>query len=367
MTDGPRRPLRVTQFGNASEGPGGVSSVVHAMNAWADQDLEVRAWPTYWHGDRWRTLAVFARTVVRAVFARVGPVDVWHVHLTQGGSFWREGSLLVIARRRGVCCTVSIHGSRFVDFVHGHPRLVRRVLRLASTVFVLTDAAGDALQQLGVRAVKVANPVTVEGEPWSGGRSGFVFAGEVGRRKGADVLLSAWSAAQVEGHELALLGDLEPGFHLPAPLPDGVVVEGPAGRDEVLARLRTAVALVLPSRAEAMPMTILEAMSLGTPVIGTDVGQIADVVGDAGLVVPPADPDALRMAIRQLADSPELSLRLGRMAWERVRERHSTTAVKRTLVEHWSKCLATGPPHRRSTSHGRGGRNSTILRRPPPQ
>jgi glycosyltransferase involved in cell wall biosynthesis len=343
----------VTQFGNASQGPGGVASVVHAMNGWADQDLEVRAWPTYWHGDRGRTLVLFAWTALRAVFVRVGPGDVWHFHMTQGGSFWREGLLLVIARRRGVCCTASIHGSRFVDFARGHPRLVGCVLRSAWAVFVLTDASRDALQQLGVLAIKVANPVSVDGEPWPGGRSGFVFAGEIGRRKGADVLLSAWASAQVHDHELAIFGGLEPGFQLPVPLPDGVVLEGLAERDEVLARLRTAVALVLPSRAEAMPMTVLESMSMGTPVIGTDVGQIAEVLGDTGLVIPPGDPDALRTAIRRLVESPDLSLRLGRMAWARVRERHSTTAVKRIHIEEWSRSLTTGPPHGRSTSLGR--------------
>lgn len=342
---GPSRPaLRVTQIGNASQGRGGVSSVVRTMNTWADDDLVMREWPSYWHGDRRRTLAAFARTTLKVLFSRVRPTDVWHFHLTQQGSFLREGLLLGIARRRGVCCTVLVHGSMFIDFAEGNRRLAGRVLRWPTVVFVLTEPASDVLLSLGVSAVRVANSVPIADEPVGVGRSGFVFAGEVGERKGADVLLDAWADAKVDGHELVLFGELAPRFRLPEPLPDGVVFEGPVPPDQVLARLRTAVALVLPSRAEAMPMVIIESMSLGTPVIATDVGQIAEVVHDTGMVVPPDDAEALGSALRRMADSPELALRLGRNAWDRAKGRHSNAVVKRTFVEHWELCVADAHP-----------------------
>ncbi|WP_104523559.1 glycosyltransferase family 4 protein [Blastococcus atacamensis] len=355
MTAGARSALRVTQIGNASQGAGGVASVVRTMNSWADPDLEVREWPTYWHGNRRRTLTSFVRTALRVVFAPTSSTDVWHFHLTQQGSFLREGLLLGIARRRGVHCTVLVHGSQFVAFVREHRRLAGRVLRWPSAVFVLTDPASDVLEPLGVPTIKVANAVPVDDEPSSDARSGFVFAGEVGLRKGADVLLEAWAAAQVTGHQLTVFGGLEPRFDLPAPLPDGVVVEGSVEPAEVLARLRTAVALVLPSRAEAMPMSILESMSLGTPVIGTDVGQVAEVIGDTGLVVPPADPLALGAAIRRIADSPDMARQLGRMARKRVQERYSTDAVKHTFVTYWTACVAGSHPPGTATSNPERG------------
>ncbi|MGY2083200.1 glycosyltransferase family 4 protein [Blastococcus sp. SYSU DS0539] len=340
MTGTSRRPLRVTQIGNASQGRGGVSSVVRTMNTWADEDLVMREWPTYWHGDRRRTFASFARTALKVLVSRVRPTDVWHFHLTQQGSFLREGLLLGIARRRGICTSVLVHGSQFVDFVEGNRWLAARVLRWSAVVFVLTEPAAEVLRSLGVATVRVDNAVPIADEPVGAGRSGFVFAGEVGERKGADVLLDAWAAAGVDGHQLVLFGELAPRFQLPEPLPEGVVVEGSVAPEEVLARLRTAVALVLPSRAEAMPMIILESMSLGTPVIATDVGQIAEVVDDTGMVVPPADAEALGTALRRMADSPELAQRLGRSAWDRVKVRHSNEVVKRTFVEHWESRLA---------------------------
>ncbi|MGY1846832.1 glycosyltransferase family 4 protein [Blastococcus sp. SYSU DS1021] len=340
----PLRPaLRVTQIGNASQGRGGVSSVVRTMNTWSGDDLVVREWPSYWHGDRRRTLATFARTALRVLVSRVEPTDVWHFHLTQHGSFLREGLLLGIARRRGICCTALVHGSQFVAFAEGNRRLARLVLRWPAVVFVLTDPAAEVVRSLGIDAVRVANSVPIEESPVADGRSGFVFAGEVGPRKGADVLLDAWSEARLDGQQLILFGDLAPQFRLPEPLPDGVVFEGPVPPEQVQARLRTALALVLPSRAEAMPMIILESMSLATPVIASDVGQIADVVDDTGMVVPPADPEALGAALRRMAASPELALSLGRRAWERVRARHSNDVVRRNFVEHWRKCIGNGP------------------------
>jgi hypothetical protein len=231
VSDGLARPLRVTQIGNASQGAGGVASVVRTMNSWADQGLEVREWPTYWHGDRRRTLASFARTALRVTFGRVRPTDVWHFHLTQQGSFLREGLLLGIARRRGVCCTVLVHGSGFVDFVREHRRLAGRVLRWPAVVFVLTDPASAVLEPLGVSTVKVANAVPVEDEPQPASRSGFVFAGEVGLRKGTDILLSAWADAQVAGHQLTILGELAPpGPRCRCPLPTAWSSRGPSSR-----------------------------------------------------------------------------------------------------------------------------------------
>lgn len=61
----------------------------------------------------------------------------------------------------------------------------------------------------------------------------------------------------------------------------------------------------LPSISEGMPYCILEAMFSGCPIVATDVGTIAEVLNDTGLVVPPADPDALAQALLSLLEGGE--------------------------------------------------------------
>ena len=70
---------------------------------------------------------------------------------------------------------------------------------------------------------------------------------------------------------------------------------------------------VLPSLAEGISNTILEAMASGLPVIATDVGGNADLVarGITGQIVPAGDPEALAASDRQVANDPDQASRWG--------------------------------------------------------
>jgi len=79
---------------------------------------------------------------------------------------------------------------------------------------------------------------------------------------------------------------------------------------------------VLPSYREAMPMSILEAMAAGKPVVATNVNGIPEVVidGVTGFLVPPGDPDALAEAILTLLKDPDLARTMGQAGRTRVEE-----------------------------------------------
>jgi glycosyltransferase involved in cell wall biosynthesis len=92
--------------------------------------------------------------------------------------------------------------------------------------------------------------------------------------------------------------------------------------------------LVQPSRADNLPLAILEAMAAGLPVVGTRVGGIPELVadGETGLVVEPEDPGALAAALETLASSPERRLELGRRGRARIAEHFSAEACARRTV-----------------------------------
>jgi glycosyltransferase involved in cell wall biosynthesis len=92
--------------------------------------------------------------------------------------------------------------------------------------------------------------------------------------------------------------------------------------------------LVQPSRADNLPLSILEAMAAGLPVIGTHVGGIPELLldGETGLLVEPEQPAELARALDELAASPERRRQLGRRGRERVQEHFSADAIARRTV-----------------------------------
>lgn len=89
---------------------------------------------------------------------------------------------------------------------------------------------------------------------------------------------------------------------------------------------------------EGIPVSLMEAMSFGIPVIATETGGIPELLGDgAGLLVPPKDPEALAEAIARLATDPDLRRTLGERGRKRVEEGFSVEAVARRLAEWFAE------------------------------
>jgi glycosyltransferase involved in cell wall biosynthesis len=88
-------------------------------------------------------------------------------------------------------------------------------------------------------------------------------------------------------------------------------------------------AFVLPSIAEGISNTILEAMASGLPVIATDVGGNADLVdnGRTGAIVPASDVDAMAAQLVALASAPDRARAQGQAGRQRVVERFSLQAM----------------------------------------
>jgi glycosyltransferase involved in cell wall biosynthesis len=77
----------------------------------------------------------------------------------------------------------------------------------------------------------------------------------------------------------------------------------------------------LPSREESFPLVVLEAMTLGRPVVAFDVGGVRDQMGDCGRIVESGDTSAMATAVQELLEDPAMRRDLGERARERARAR----------------------------------------------
>jgi glycosyltransferase involved in cell wall biosynthesis len=143
----------------------------------------------------------------------------------------------------------------------------------------------------------------------------LAFAGRLGPQKSLAVALAA--LRRTPGVTLAVAGDgpergaLE-GRTRELGLDGRVRFLGTLGREHVLRLFRAADASLLSSAWENFPHTIVESLAVGTPVISTAVGGVPEVIreGENGLLVPPADPEALAAAIGRFFADPRLRERL---------------------------------------------------------
>jgi len=117
-------------------------------------------------------------------------------------------------------------------------------------------------------------------------------------------------------------------------LGDAVRFVGYRSQPEIREHLAESDALVLPSFAEGVPVSLMEAMSQERAVVATTVGGVTELVKDGvnGLVVHPGDPTALAGALTTLADDPELRRAMGVAGRETVRTDFDSATEARRLV-----------------------------------
>jgi len=145
--------------------------------------------------------------------------------------------------------------------------------------------------------------------------------------KGHAGLLQAFARLVAEGldADLELLGDgpdrarIEEQVRVLG-LGERVTLRGQVSEDQVLEALTRATVLVLASFMEGLPVTLMEALALGVPVVAPCVAGIPELVehGVSGLTFPPGDWDRLARVLRELLADPALQQRLAREGRRRV-------------------------------------------------
>lgn len=331
--------------------PGGMSAVLRCylqqdwFSKWRIEYLssyEGHAFPL----QGWVMGGVLLRLLRRLLLGKVALV---HLHSASRGSFWRKSLLCWLADTFAVPYVYHLHSGEFPAFYRRQPasvqKWVRRTLRRAACVVVLTQSWRTELAAIepGARIEVVGNPVSVpKGLPTERPSNRCVlFLGRFDEKKGIFDLVRAvprvlealpdttfvlaGDGRQEEVRRLACELGVEKQVRLPGWL-DGEAKES---------ALAAASVLVLPSYHEGLPVSLLEAMAAGVPVVATRVGGIPELLreGQCGVLVEPGDTVTLATALVEVLERKELRQSLRENAFAQVRETYSEEAVFGKLDE----------------------------------
>ena len=177
-----------------------------------------------------------------------------------------------------------------------------------------------------------------------------VAVGRLSPEKGFDLLLQALSSLVTAGHDLQILLLGEGGLRASLEklgqrlgLSERLLMPGyVAGAS---AYLEHACLLAMPSLTEGLPITLLEAMAAGVPVVASAVGGIPEALeqGQAGCLVPAGDPLSLQQAMGQILDEPEAARKRCDRALERVRQIYSSRAMAQSYLDVYSTAMQEAP------------------------
>lgn len=320
--------------------------------------------PPYWPAWIKRLKIIRAAFRLAPYLARVwhctGRVDLVHV-MANSGWAWHlcAAPAIWLGRLRGKPVVVNYRGGEAESFFSRQWRWIKPTLARASTVVVPSGFLEGVFARFGVGTLIVPNIIDLErfnpGEPSVGGPLIVVTRNlediydiptalrafvTIRRAYPSAKLMVAGSGPRREALE-ALARALG--------ITDAVHFTGHLDNERVVDLYRDAHLMLNPSLADNMPISLLEAMASGVPVVSTDVGGIPFLVQDGltALLVPPADPEAMARAALRILGDPALSSRLRaagldlvqQYTWPRVRERLLAVYARvlgRAFVEHCS-------------------------------
>lgn len=340
--------IKVLMFGTGLDVKGGVTSVEKLIINNAPPQLQISHVATIGQGSVAHNILLFGKAIQSLIVSIIcRDVDVIHIHFSERGSTLRKSILVFIASLFRQSVILHAHGATYQEFYNGLPQGVKNILvalfRKCRIIVLSKSWQNYYSHEFYLDESKVLvlyNPVDLP--PVTPSRKGrkhlkFIFLGRIGKRggaldlaqslmsfpkqdKGAFDLINAFAAlAEADRHNVELVmagnGDLAAANQLIADLNltgkitilDWLDAER---RDQLLA---AADAFILPSYHEGLPMSMLESMAWGLPVIVTPVGGIPEVITDYqnGLLVEPGIQGQLIKAMQSLIRDESLRLSLG--------------------------------------------------------
>ncbi len=319
-------------FGPALDAASGIAAVVNNWKiAELDEFVSLRYIPTIdfnGPGRYFLKLSNGIRSYIKFLLTKQGDYDLIHIHLAHGTSFYRKFVIFLIGYLRKDLILIHLHGSDFEIFYTTGGRLRKKIISWmfdhANALIVLSKKWKEFAQSICSNdsiyiLYNGALPELFAPKICNSNKINILFMGELGARKGSYDLVNAFNSMcnKIPNVFLILGGDGEidktrilikkKGIY------NKVKLKGWISGKEKIDAFRNADIYVLPSYNEGLPVSILEAMAAGLPIISTPVGGISEAViqGVNGYLIHPGDCNSLSEALEKLCSDDQLRKRMG--------------------------------------------------------
>ncbi|MCK1991637.1 glycosyltransferase family 4 protein [Peribacillus muralis] len=315
--------MKVIMIGSHLRTTGGITRVVkNYFQAGLNEKVDLEYFPTYFGSNHIVNIFYFFTKFIELyikLFILNKRYDVAHIHMSYKGSFIRKKHIITLLKNKKIPIMLHMHGSQFKEFYDqsaDKKKLeISNTLNKVSIILALGTEWKEYYETIcKTKVVSLDNavfPKKIKSDD-SNNKIYITTMGLLSNRKGTYDLLEV--ANKLKGaidpkYKFLLAGDGEiekvKKIIKSNNLEDFVIIPGWVSDEIEIEKIYKQSAIyVLPSYNEGMPMSILEAMSYGLPIISTNVGSIPTVVEkENGLLMDPGNINMLEENIKLLLNN----------------------------------------------------------------
>ena len=310
--------MKVLMIGPSVNAKGGIATVVKNYLHWNFHNkVNIKYISTVSDGNIIKKIFESMISIPQiALYLSINKVDIVHIHMASRGSYARKSRIVKLSKLFKKKVILHLHGAEFQVFYEKECSVkkqaaIRNTFNKVDKIIVLSEQWKEFIATLTTSEITTLyNSVPLnEINSANGGEDILItFLGRLSERKGIYDLIEAAKELVIEFPNLKFMlggdGEIEKVKNLLTQysLNDNVKLLGWIEEDKKNSILRNTYIYILPSYNEGMPMSILEAMSYGIPVISTFAGGIPSVIKHNynGLLVNAGDVKAIENSIRTL-------------------------------------------------------------------
>lgn len=352
--------IKVLMVGPSKDAKGGIATIAQLyLNSDLMKLADINYIMSYFDGSVFRKIIVAVRAYISFLSLLIlKSPDIIHVHSSSGVSFYRKMLFLLTAKIFQKKTIFHLNASNFMQFYNRtalNRFFVQMTLNLVDRILVLSRSIKNDIENCTKNQnIKILyNPISPDMFSFSSNKkqkqqeSVVLFMGRLGKRKGIYDLLEAIPLVVRECKEVKFIlcgdGELENVQCIchKKKIGNNVEIAGwVVGKDKV-AYFKRGDIYVLPTYHEALPLSILEAMAVGLPVVSTPVAGIPDAVEDGvnGFLIEPGDIVALANRIILLLQNDKLRIEMGRNNIKKVKEKFDIDLIIKKVLQEYKSLL----------------------------